>query len=159
MTGYGAEPSNFYPNDNMTRGMLVHTLYLIEGSPNAAGMQSIFEDVTEDMLYTDAIKWASANRIVLGYGDGLFGPDDPVTREQFAAILSRYADYCEIQLPDLRENIIFIDEEDIAYYAKPAVAQLYKAEIIEGKPGNVFVPIGSISRAEAAAILRRFMES
>ena len=158
MTGDDAETPVFNPNDYMTRGMLVTALYHIEGNPDVTGMQNIFNDVADNMWYSDALIWASANGIILGYGNNLFGPDDPVTREQLAAILARYADFLNISPPDLREYAGFNDDSDIALYAKNAVIQLYKAGIIEGKPENIFNPNESATRAEVAVVLRGFME-
>ena len=162
MTGIGAVPGAesplFNPNGNMTRGMLVTALYRIEGAPDVTGTQNIFTDVAENMWYADALKWAYANGIVLGYGNNLFGPEDPITFEQLATIFARYAGYIDVTPPELREYAGFDDDADIANYAKNAVELLYKAKIIEGKPGNVITPKENATRAEVAALLRRFME-
>ena len=158
MTGVSTTPMWFSPDGYLTRAMIVTTLYRIENSPDVTGIQNIFTDVAESMWYADALKWASANGIVLGYGNGLFGPEDPITFEQLATILVRYAEHINVTPPDLREYTGFDDDADIAYYAKDAVEQLYKARIIEGKLGNVLNPKENATRAEVAVLLRRFME-
>ena len=81
----GTSSSIFTPNDNMTRAMLVTVLYRLEGKPTVTGTNS-FTDVQSGQWYTDAVTWASANKIIAGYGRGLFGTNDHVTREQMAAI-------------------------------------------------------------------------
>ncbi|MDR1617244.1 MAG: S-layer homology domain-containing protein, partial [Syntrophomonadaceae bacterium] len=113
--------------------------------------------------YTTAVEWAAANNIVKGYGDGRFGPDDNITREQLAAIIMRYAGYANKQFPVTRQFVTFADDAQIADYAKNAVQALYNGGIISGKPnlspegGNLFDPRGEATRAEVAAMLHRFI--
>lgn len=83
--------TTFSPNDTTTRGMIVTILHRMEGTPAAVG--TTFTDVPTGQWYSDAVSWASANGIVGGYGNGLFGPGDPITREQMAAILNRYSQH------------------------------------------------------------------
>ena len=91
----GTSATTFSPNTPMTRAMLVTVLHRAAGSPSAA-TGTAFSDVPSGAYYTDAVAWASANSIVTGYGNGRFGPDDPVTREQTAAILYRYAAWYDL---------------------------------------------------------------
>ncbi|MCL2092471.1 MAG: S-layer homology domain-containing protein, partial [Micrococcales bacterium] len=144
-------------NGNLTRAMIVTTLYRIENSPATTGLPNPFNDVAEGAWYADAIIWAAAEGIVIGYGDGRFGPDDPATLEQLATIIDRYASFTGAALPEQREYTGFNDDADIAEYAKAAVVRLYQAAIIEGKPGNILAPRGNATRAEFAAMLRRYM--
>ena len=159
MTGISTTPMWFGPDGHLTRAMIVTTLYRMENSPAITGLPNLFIDVAEDEWYTDAIIWASANDIIIGYGDGRFGPDDYATLEHLAMIIDRYADLSGALLPELREYLGFDDDADIADYAKASVARLYQAAIIEGKPGNIFVPRGNATRAEFAAMLHRYAET
>lgn len=88
----GVSATEFDPYGNLTRGMIVTILHRLEGKP-ATAYTGTFTDVAADLWYTEGIEWAAANGIVNGYGDGTFGPNDDVTREQLAAILYRYAGF------------------------------------------------------------------
>jgi hypothetical protein len=120
------------------------------------GLGTPFPDVAEGVWYTNAIKWAADKKIVLGYGDGHFGPDDDITREQMAAILYRYQKLAEEAPPDAVEEITFADAGDISDYAKEPVEALVMQGIINGKPNNRFDPRGNATRAEFAAMLHRY---
>ena len=111
------------------------------------------------MYYADAIKWAAANGIVGGYGGGRYGPEDNITREQLAVILARYADFMGIALPGARSYTGFIDDADIANYAKEAIEWFFKANIIRGYPDGSCKPQGEATRAEVATMLMRFIEA
>jgi len=88
----GVAKNEFAPYSTLTRGMIVTILYRVEKEP-AVSYSGVFTDVPADTWYTDGVEWAAMNGIVNGYGNGKFGPDDPVTREQLAAILYRYANF------------------------------------------------------------------
>ena len=94
----------------------------------------------------------------MGY-NGKFNPDTYVSRQDLAVILYRYSDFAGMKLPVSQVYPGFTDDVDIADYAKEAVQEFFKAQIINGKPGNRFDPKGSATRAEAAAMLHRFLES
>jgi len=153
MTGTSA--TQFSPNVPTTRGMIVTILYRLNKSPAVAGLPNPFSDVAEGTWYTDAVKWAAANGIVSGLGEGRFGPMEDVTREQLATILNNYANYAKMDLPTIGEYPGFADGKDIASYAKAAVERLSKAGIVGGKPGNNFDPRGNATRAEVASMLTR----
>ena len=102
MDGTGAD--RFSPNAPLTRAMIVTILYRMAGSPSVSG-SSDFTDVAAGKWFAKAVAWAAANGIVNGYGSGLFGPNDPVTREQLAAILYRYAVYGGMTAVTLEENL------------------------------------------------------
>ena len=87
MSGMSAQ--EFGPDGQVTRGQVVTILWRLAGSPTVSG--KAFPDVSASAWYADAVAWASANGVVSGYENGGFGPGDPVTREQLAAILYRYA--------------------------------------------------------------------
>ena len=158
MLGTYTDPMLFSPLMNMTRGMIVTILFRIDGSPGALGMLNPFIDVAGDAWYADPVRWAYANGIIEGYSAELFGPDDHITREQLAAIFHRYASHSGLALPAGRDYADFGDEAIIETYAKEAVKRLYMAEVINGKPGNLFDPKGLAARSEAAAMLRRLLQ-
>lgn len=106
MTGISA--SSFGPNLDTTRGMIVTILYRLENQPMGTEAAA-FSDVRAGQYYADAIAWANANGIVTGYGNGLFGPNDAITREQMAAILYRYAQYKEYDVSASAELTAFSD--------------------------------------------------
>ena len=86
----GTSDTTFEPESNLTRAMLVTVLYRSAGSPAVTGADN-FTDTVDGAYYADAVVWASQQSIVSGYGNGLFGTNDPVTREQMTAIFWRYA--------------------------------------------------------------------
>ena len=163
MNGTWAEPMMFSPDMTATRGMVVTILYRMAGSPEAdAGLQATgggFIDVSAGAWYADAVKWAAANGIVSGYGDGRFGPEDDITREDFTVILYNYAAISDIDIREIREYTEFNDDAEISYYAREAIIKSYKAAVLNGKPGNMFAPKDYITRAEAATILKSFIEA
>ena len=86
----GTSKTEFSPNAELTRGMVVTILYRMEGEPLTAGAKT-FSDVKAGLYYSKAVDWAAEKNIVNGFSDGTFKPEQPVTREQLAAIISRYA--------------------------------------------------------------------
>lgn len=149
----GTGDALFAPDAGMTRAMLATVLYRAAGSPTVSGADS-FTDTAADTWYSDAVVWASAQGLVNGYGDGTFGTNNPVSREQIAAILWRYAGS-----PDAQPGPVFADENEISGYAMQAVDWAQGAGIINGRENNRFVPDGSATRAEVAAILMRYLEA
>ena len=153
----GTETDKFDPSMKLTRGTIVTVLYRYAGSTDVSGISNPFSDVPDDMWYTDAILWAVENDIVLGFGNGRFRPNDNITRQDLVVILYRYAGLAKVNLPETLEYQVFRDEADIAGYAKEAIEVFLKAGIITGKPGNLFDPKGTATRAEVAAMLHRFI--
>ena len=157
MVGTSTDPMMFSPNVTTTRGMVVTVLYRMAGSPDVSGLKNPFDDVPAGTWYTDAVIWAANKGIVAGYGNGKFGPNDNITREQLATMLNNYAVKMGLKLPVTREYTGFKDDADIANYAKDAIERFFKAGIISGKPGNVFDPKGDATRAEFATMLMGFL--
>ena len=149
MDGTGAD--RFSPNAPLTRAMIVTILYRMAGSPSVSG-SSDFTDVAAGKWFAKAVAWAAANGIVNGYGSGLFGPNDPVTREQLAAILYRYAVYGGMTAVTLEENLGgFADTAQLSAYAIQAMNWAVGQGLIEGSNG-LLRPQANASRAEVAAI-------
>ena len=149
----------FRPNANTTRAMVATVLYRLEGSPRVSG-GSGFADVKSGSWYDDAVTWASRYGIIKGYGDDTFGPNDSVTREQMAAMLYRYADYCRCDMTAGRTIDLsqYRDHGDVSTYAIPALRWAIGEEIITGRTGRFLAPDGTASRAEVAVMVARFAE-
>lgn len=152
----GVRTRTFEPNAPITRGMIVTILYRMEGWPAVSG-SCVFQDVAPGSYYESAILWAAAQGIVKGYDDTHFGPDDSITREQLAAILMRYAAY-KNQDTDVRASLNgFVDAGSISSYATEAVAWAVSGQLLAGVGGSRIAPAGNATRAQAAAILHRFL--
>ena len=146
------------PNLPMTRAMLVTVLHRLEGSPAAAAANS-FTDVEKGEWYADAVIWANANGIVSGYGKGLFGTNDPLTREQLAAILYRYAGFKGYDVTAAADLSAYSDAAEISSWAEQAMRWANAEGLISGRTTTTLVPGGTATRAEVASILKRFVES
>ena len=155
MDGTGID--RFSPNAPLTRAMIVTILYRMAGSPSVSG-SSDFTDVAAGKWFAKAVAWAAANGIVNGYGSGLFGPNDPVTREQLAAILYRYAVYGGMTAVTLEENLgSFADTAQLSAYAIQAMNWAVGQGLINGSGSNL-VPKAQATRAQVAAIIHRYLE-
>ena len=148
----GTSDTAFSPNANTSRAMLAVILYRASGSPEASSSAG-FTDAADGAWYTVAVNWAAVGGIISGYGNGLFGINDPLTREQIATILWRYAGS-----NSAFEAQSFADESTIASYASDAVDWAQANGIMSGKPGNFFDPKGNATRAEVATILSNYMQ-
>ena len=148
----GTSATTFNPNGTTSRGQIAAILYRAAGSPAASGGTD-FSDVAETAYYASAVRWAAANGIVTSYADGTFRPNDPITRQQMAAILWRYAGS-----PAAESGTDYADESAIASYAVTAVDWARDAGVISGRDGNRFDPSGRATRAQAAVILHRYLE-
>jgi len=155
----GTSADRFSPGESLTRGMMVATLHRMAGSPDTEGLTNPFSDIAEDAWYAETVKWASANGIAAGYSESIFGPEDRVTREQLAVLLLNYEEYSGRIPPDILMDREFSDWGEISDWAKNAVNRLTIQGLIAGKPGNLFDPGAGATRAEAAAILQRFIVS
>lgn len=154
MQGYGN--GIFGPNDTLSRAMLVQILYNLENRPAVSG-ESVFSDVAHSAWYADAVNWAAANGIVEGFGNGQYGPEDDITREQLAAILYRYAQYknYDVSVGEDTNILSYSDAPEVSEYAVPAMQWACGAGIMEGY-GDVLDPTGNATRAQAATMLMRF---
>ncbi len=146
----GTGGNAFSPDATMSRAMLAMVLYRLAGSPDVTGADA-FTDTADGAWYADAVLWASQQGIIGGYGNGLFGTNDPVTREQFAAILWRYAGSASTEA-----GADFADENSISSYAVQAVDWVRASGIMGGIGENRFDPKGTATRAQAAMILMNY---
>lgn len=155
MTGLTA--TAFGPNLSTTRGMIVTILWRMENEP-AAKHGCPFADVRRGSYYEQAIAWASENGIVTGFDSSTFAPDRAITREQLAAILFRFAAYRGMDAVTLRENLSsFQDQAAISAYAVSALNWAVSEGLMQGT-GDKLEPTGSATRAQVAAMLRRFIQ-
>ena len=155
MTGLTA--TTFGPNLSTTRGMIVTILWRMENEP-AARHGCPFADVRRGSYYEQAIAWASENGIVTGFDSSTFAPDRAITREQLAAILFRFAAYRGMDAVTLRENLSsFQDQAAISAYAVSALNWAVGEGLMQGT-GDKLEPTGSATRAQVAAMLRRFIQ-
>ena len=147
----------FLPNKSTTRGMIVTTLWRMEGEP-AADFPLTFADVPAGKWFTKAIQWAAANQIVSGYSPQKFGPNDPITREQMATIFYRYASLKQYDVSGRADLSGFSDVDKLSRWAVTPMSWANSAKLIQGVGGNRLSPTGTATRAQAAAILHRFCE-
>ena len=153
----GISDTQFAPNANLTRGMIATILWRLEGASTDA--PAVFTDVAAGAWYADAVNWAAKNNIVGGYGDGLFGPDDNITREQMAAILYRYAQFKEYGVSAKGDLSGFADLSELSAWAEESMAWAVGAGLLGGKGDGVLDPAGTATRAEVAQILMNFCEN
>jgi len=154
----GTAPNAFSPATSMTRGMFVTVLYRLEQEPEV-GPGGQFYDVSDtSSYYYNAVTWASENNIVLGYSDNMFSPNDPVTREQMATIIYRYATYKQRDMSssDYGYNA-FPDIGDVSDYAADAMRWAVSWGVINGSGGKL-LPRNTATRAEVAQIISNYIE-
>ena len=154
----GTSDTTFEPDTTTSRGMIVTVLYRLEGAPTVSGA-SAFTDVADGQYYADAVAWAAANNIVGGYGNGLFGPNDTITREQMAAILYRYAQYKGYDVTASTDLSDYSDVAQVSSYALAALQWANAEGLVNGTSDTTLTPGGSATRAQVAVILMRFCEN
>ncbi len=156
MAGTGSD--KFSPDSAMTRAMLVTVLYCLDGSPAVTGTNS-FADVKDGQWYNQAVIWANQKGIVAGYGSGLFGTNDKVTRQQMATILYGYAQYKGYDATKTTELTAYTDTNKLTDWAQPAMKWAKGEGLIGGTSATTLSPTGNATRAQVATILMRFSEN
>lgn len=149
----GTAPGRFSPDAPMSRGMLAVVLHNLEDNP-AQALTGAFMDVDNSQWYAGGVAWAAAQGIIGGYGNGRFGPNDNITREQLAVMLWRYAGSPAAVDRELR----FADADKASDWALEALCWAAEKGIINGKNGGILDPAGQATRAETAQMLKNFME-
>ncbi len=155
MTGTGAD--TFSPDKELTRGMLVSMLYSLEGVPAEDG-KTAFGDVKTSDWFAKGVDWAVENGVAAGYGEN-FGPDDDITREQMVVMLYGYAKLKGYTLAEGADLSAYKDTDEISTWALEAVRWAKGANLITGRSADMLAPKGTTTRAEAATILRNFLEN
>jgi len=143
----------FSPNAPLTRAQFVQIIYNAFGNGDDSSPVVPFDDCDSGAWYAKALNWAYANGIINGYSSTMFGPGDHITREQMAVLIVRAAEKFEVTFPSTNDRKAFDDDSLIASYAKDAVYTMQQADIISGKPGNIFDPNGSATRGEMAKVM------
>ena len=153
----GISDRQFNPNGPMTRAMLATVVYKMEGLPSGI-YQNKFVDVEGDKWYTNAILWANAKGIARGYGHGRFGTNDPITREEVAVILYKYARFKGYDIENKVDLSTYDDFLDISPWAQEAMEWANANNIISGRSEKRLSPKDIATRAELTSILKKLME-
>ena len=154
----GTAEGVYSPNVAMTRAMIVTILYRLEGSPAVASGSS-FMDVPATFWAADAMNWAVSNNIVSGYGNGMFGPNDLITREQLTKILFNYSTSIGMDTSHRANISEYTDIYDSPDWAKDAMSYAVAMGLIYGDGQNTLNPKGVVTRAQMAVVLQRVIES
>ena len=155
---HGIADNQFSPQVSMTRAMFAQALANLENVDLSAyrNVTPTFNDVSSTAWYFEAVEWAVRQGIVLGVGNDNFVPNAPITREQMAVMLYRYADVMGIEFED-SVTATFTDQSAISYWAVDEVNAIQSAGIIIGRPDGRFDPQATATRAEVATIFARFL--
>ena len=154
----GTSTTTFEPNTNMSRGMLVTVLYRLAGSPSVAGLKNPFPDVVQNNYY-NAILWAYNKHIANGFNDGNFRPNDPITREQFATFLQRFAGNIfkmDTESANYASLSKFTDAAEVDEPYRESMSWAVGEHIINGTSATTLSPNDYATRAQVAVILTRF---
>ena len=154
----GTSATLFTPNAATTRGMIVTVLYRLENSPKVQ-TGNTFKDVAADQYYAEAVAWAADKGIVNGYTNGEFRPNEPITREQLAAILYRYASYKNYGVTKRSDLSVYSDLAQLSSYASDAMNWAVAEELFQGVGASLLSPKTNATRAQVATILMRFCEN
>ncbi|MCI8590471.1 MAG: hypothetical protein HFE77_07170 [Clostridiales bacterium] len=161
----GESDTIFAPDKKLTRAMFVAMLSRLSDETPSDETELPFADVLTDEWYYDHIRWAYENKVVAGYTEKEFAPEELVTREQMCLIAVNFAKHMGYEIVDQRTGTsvfwknVFIDEEDISNWAYDAVYACADAGIVSGTGAGAFEPQGKSTRAEAASLLRRLIRS
>ncbi|MEG0035828.1 MAG: S-layer homology domain-containing protein, partial [Oscillospiraceae bacterium] len=151
----GTSATNFSPNTDMSRAMLVTVLHRLAGKPTPT-KPSGFSDVYVGEWYSEAVSWAAENKIVSGNGNG-FDPNGSITREALATILYRYAKFKGFDVAKTNDLAKFNDAAKVSDWAQSAMKWSVGTGLIAGRTATALAPCGNAVRAEVAAMLRRFV--
>ena len=154
----GVSAKHFSPDGTFTRAMLCQVFYNMAGRP-AVTATGRFSDLEDGRWYCDAVAWATETGLVLGYGNGCFGPDDALTREQLAVVLYRYEQTCGGGLTgDPAEKVPdFKDAGQISPWAAEAMQWCVIKTILSGRGDGALDPQGTATRAETAQVLMNYL--
>lgn len=153
---FGTSDTTFDPHTATTRAQFATVLYRMAGKPHvfyADRLLCPFKDLAPNSWYNDAVVWAYKTGVVKGYSETTFAPDDEINREQMVTMLYRFSRE-QVKNTDLSA---FTDNASISSYARDAVAWAVENGIIKGVNANTFLPQGTATRAQLAAILTRYL--
>ena len=156
----GKSASTFDPEGKVTRAEYVTMLAnSIDGIEPAKAAAAGFEDISSSAWYAAYVNWAVSESIVKGYADGTFRPEEKITREQMAAMTESFLKAMELDVDVVNKKIEFKDQNKISSWSAGAVTSMQQRGIINGNPDGSFAPQGTATRAQAAAILKAYMEA
>ena len=155
----GTDATHFTPDGTASRAMVATILWRMAGQPQVDYAMG-FADVPVSAWYTEAVRWAAETGIVTGYSDTKFGPDDPVTREQFAVMLWRYAQQAgaDVSVGEDTNILSYADAQEVSPWAISAMQWACGTGVIQGI-GDSLVPQGMATRAQLATMLQRFCQA
>ena len=151
--GIGA---NFEPGRYTNRAMMASLLYRLEYEPDSVFHG--FEDVQSGQWYANAVSWGKDSGVIKGYSSSSFGPDDPVTREQVALMLYRYARFSGIDTSARADLSGYADSDQLSDWAEDAMQWAVAMGLFVGHGKGVLDPSGNATRAQVAVLLMRFCE-
>lgn len=151
----GVETNKFSPSTTITRGMVVTMLWRMAGEPYASG--TYFDDVSYGRYYTTAVAWSARNNIIEGSGANTFGVNDPITREQLAVILYRYAKYMNYSTTT-SSLYGYDDANKVSSWAKDAMGWAVRNGVIGGVTNTTLCPNNTATRAEVAQMFMNFYD-
>lgn len=153
----------FRPYQNITRAEFATILARMSGEDLSAYENKYsFKDIPEEFWATEYIEWAYQKGVVKGIGGGKFAPDDPITRQEMAVMIYRFATvYKGETLPQNNAALTFTDVGDIASWAAEAVSAMQQAGIIDGIANSNgtfrFAPESNAIRAHAAKMISVYL--
>ena len=150
----GTGPGLFSPGGTVTRGQIAAILHRLAGEPAVRG--SSFSDVADGAYYREAVAWAARQGVAEGFPDGTFRPDLPVSRQQLAAILWRYAKLEQADSGNRAALQGFPDAGDVSSYAREAMGWALAEGILRGTGDGKLQPQGRAARGQTAVLLERF---
>lgn len=151
-----SDNQSFQPAATVTRAEAVTTLWLYAGKP-VVNYALRYQDVPPGEWYTEAVRWAASEKFMTGYEDTIFGPEDPITREQLAALFYRYAQKQTDSPWDAPTyQISFQDRSALSEWAYQPVCWCFITGIFVGKSEKILDPQGAVLRCELAAIFQRY---
>ena len=152
----GTAEGQFSPDMTMNRGMLFAILHRLVGSPQVVSEGIAFTDISADSYYADAVAWAVEAGILSDQATVL-SPEQPLTRQETAVLLQRFARAQGIELTLDQPAQVFVDDTEIARWAAGAVREMQMAGVMSGRTDGCFDPQGTLTRAETAAVLKKFI--
>jgi len=154
----GMTETEFGPNETMTREMFMMALYNMDGNPITYGPNNYY-DVAPGHWSEAAIVWGSAKGLISGFPDGSFKPGEPVTREQVATIMKKYAEY-KFAYTENREDLTrFNDYSEVSDWAYNSISWAVARGVMKGDTANFVMPKKSATRAEVAAMFMNYKKT
>ncbi len=153
----GRDENSFAPKELVKRAEFLKMVISVFDLKADNAQEISFDDVTSDKWYYEIIKTANALNIAGGYGNGYFGAEDNITRQDASVIMARAAQAAGFEFTDKEDMIDFADSKDISDYAAEATEKLVKAGILHGNDDGSFKPKDNCTRAQAAVMLANIL--